>query len=567
MNRIWLVGPCVLLLLAACAPPPSPAPTPAPTASPTFTPPQAEATTAADHAALPLPVEQRELFTTSGTCAACHTDMGDEAGNDVSTDAFWRASMMANAARDPYWQASVRGEVISTPDYQAVIEDKCATCHMPMARFTATTTGQEGKIFGDGFLRPESELHTLALDGVSCNLCHQIRAIGFGEFASFSGGYVIDTELPAGRRLAYGPYPVGKNPARIMQSASGFIPIQSLHVERSELCATCHTLYTPYVDATGRIAGNFPEQTPYLEWIQSDYLDSRSCQDCHMPPAEGGVRLSTTGGPLRSPFYQHVFVGGNAYMLEVLSTFGEDLAVTASQEQFADKAARVADQLQNRTATVALAQANLSEADLKASVVVKSQVGHKFPSGFPARRVWLHFTVRDAEGRVIFESGSVNSDGAIAGNDNDADPTAYEPHYLTIHRPDEVQIYEAIMHDPEGDVTTILLRSAGYIKDNRLLPSGFDKRRAHDDIAVRGLALADEDFLGGGDKIEYAVHVGDAQGPFTVTVELLYQSIAYRWADNLRRYDSAESARFVSYYETLPNRPVVVASETIEVEK
>jgi hypothetical protein len=42
-------------------------------------------------------------------------------------------------------------------------------------------------------------------------------------------------------------------------------------------------------------------------------------------------------------------------------------------------------------------------------------------------------------------------------------------------------------------------------------------------------------------------------------------SVGYRWADNLRRYDSAESARFLSYYDTVPNLPVVVASETVEI--
>jgi len=35
----------------------------------------------------------------------------------------------------------------------------------------------------------------------------------------------------------------------------------------------------------------------------------------------------------------------------------------------------------------------------------------------------------------------------------------------------------------------------------------------------------------------------------TVTAELLYQSIGYRWAENLRAYDAAETQRFVRYYE------------------
>lgn len=36
-------------------------------------------------------------------------------------------------------------------------------------------------------------------------------------------------------------------------------------------CATCHTLFTPYVDNEGNVAGEAPEQTPYLEWKNSIY--------------------------------------------------------------------------------------------------------------------------------------------------------------------------------------------------------------------------------------------------------------------------------------------------------
>ena len=64
-----------------------------------------------EHAGLPLPTERGELFSASGACAICHTRLVDAAGADVSIDAFWRSTMMANAARDPYWQAAVREEV------------------------------------------------------------------------------------------------------------------------------------------------------------------------------------------------------------------------------------------------------------------------------------------------------------------------------------------------------------------------------------------------------------------------------------------------------------------------
>jgi hypothetical protein len=377
---------------------------------------------------------------------------------------------------------------------------------------------------------------------------------------------VIDTDLPAGERLIFGPYPISEEQSAMMQAASGYPAVQSQHITQAELCATCHTLYTPYVDATGQIAGEFPEQTAYLEWTHSNYQGTHACQDCHMPAAQGVVRISTVSDSTQSPFAQHFFVGGNAYMLEILKTFGEERQVTASSEQFEAKKGRTLDQLQNRTATLVIEEGELSGSHLTVVVVVQSLAGHKFPTGFPSRRAWLHFTVQDADGGVVFESGAVNSDGSIVGNDNDADVATFEPHYQqVIASPDQVQIYEAIMQDSEGGVTTALLRGAGYLKDNRLPPSGFDKETASEDIAVHGQAMEDADFTGGEDRVPYAIELGNAGGPFTVTVELLYQSVGYRWAQNLRRHEAPEPARFLDYYKAVPNLPVVIARATAEV--
>ena len=78
----------------------------------------------------------------------------------------------------------------------------------------------------------------------------------------------------------------------------------------------------------------------------------------------------------------------------------------------------------------------------------------------------------------MFESGAIEPSGLIKGNDNDADALKFEPHYTQITRPDQVQIYEAILGDLHDAVTTGLLSATGYLKDNRLLPHGFDKGRA-----------------------------------------------------------------------------------------
>ena|ERR1700733_14957818 len=53
-------------------------------------------------------------------------------------------------------------------------------------------------------------------------------------------------------------------------------------------------------------------------------------------------------------------------------------------------------------------------------------------------------------------------------------------------RADQVEIYEPILKDSDGKVTTGLLHEVGYLKDNHPLPHGFDKATAMKDIAVTG---------------------------------------------------------------------------------
>jgi hypothetical protein len=159
--------------------------------------------------------------------------------------------------------------------------------------------------------------------------------------------------------------------------------------------------------------------------------------------------------------------------------------------------------------------------------------------------------VHDASGAVIFESGRTTTEGLIEGNDNDADASRFEPHYTEIRSADQVQIYESILGDSGGGVTTGLLKAVDYLKDNRLLPRGFDKATAARDIAVRGAAASDPDFVGGSDRTRYSIDPCRASGPFAIDAELLFEPIGYRWARNLDVYRQDESARFVRYYREM----------------
>jgi hypothetical protein len=216
---------------------------------------------------------------------------------------------------------------------------------------------------------------------------------------------------------------------------------------------------------------------------------------------------------------------------------------------------------------VSIERERLAGGRLEADVTVRNLSGHKLPTAYPSRRAWLRVTVHDGRGRLVFSSGDLEPTGAIAGNDNDRDGSRFERHYREIRSTDEVQIYEAIMGTGTGQVTTGLLSAVSYLKDNRVPPRGFDPRTAPADVAVHGDASDDADFGSGSDVVRYSIDVADAQGPFTIEAQLWYQSIAFRWAQNLRGYDAAEPQSFVAYYERIGAESALMltrAARTIE---
>ncbi|MEP7344425.1 MAG: hypothetical protein ABI877_04135 [Gemmatimonadaceae bacterium] len=498
-----------------------------------------------------------QLFQTSDACMACHNGLVTPSGEDVSIGSTWRATIMANSARDPYWQASVRREVLDHPGVRSEIEDECSKCHMPMMRRQAHADGERGEVLSRLPLgRSQEPLDLLAADGVSCTVCHQIMPDKLGLPESFVGGFVIDSTTPFGQRVVFGPFEVDAGRQRIMHSSSEFQATTGLHIRESSLCATCHTLFTEARDSSGKVIGRLPEQVPFLEWQASDYAtegNSQSCQSCHMPVVTDSVAISSVWGMPRKGLARHEFRGGNFLMLRMLSRYRTELAVDALPSELELAARRTVDHLANETARMTLQGVRLDRAEgrLLADVVIRNLTGHKLPTGYPSRRAWLHVVVRDRSDRIVFESGSLAANGSIVGNDNDADATKFEPHYRDVHSSEEVQIYESIMADAKGLPTTGLLSAVRFVKDNRLLPLGFVKKGASQDIAVQGTAMEDGDFGEGSDRVRYAVSVTPGDAPFRVQAELLFQPIAYRWARNLSTVPASEAQRFVSYYEAM----------------
>jgi hypothetical protein len=285
-----------------------------------------------------------------------------------------------------------------------------------------------------------------------------------------------------------------------------------------------------------------------------------------MPEVPQATPVTAIFGQPREGLHQHVFVGDNFFMQRMLNQYRDELSVQALPHELSTAADDTLHFLQTQAARITIRDVDISGSRLQANVSVENLAGHKLPTAFPSRRAWIHFVVRDRDGKVVFESGALNRDGSIVGNDNDADKHRYEPYYREITSSEQVEIFEDILKGQQGEVTTGLLNAVGYLKDSRLLPTGFDKTTAISDIAVVGDALQDPNFHGGGAVVRYSVPIGATSGPFSVQAELYYQPIGYRWAHNLEPYDAMEPQRFVRYYNSMSETTATVLARA-EVER
>jgi hypothetical protein len=358
-----------------------------------------------------------------------------------------------------------------------------------------------------------------------------------------------------------------------MRRWTGFVPRHSGHVSDSALCGTCHNLNTPVVDAEGRVVSEitgheFPEQAVYSEWQQSDFADDgprpQSCQDCHMRSADG-VKMATRPRRLApvDGFRRHAFGGANNVVLDILNDNREELGVGDQDLEAAMQANR---EFLRRAAEVGILSAKPAGDYLEVRVEVVNKTGHKLPTGYPSRRVWLDLAVSDGHGRQLFRSGEMNADGSIVGVDTDRSTNDFERHHGVISHPSQVQVYESVMGDTDGAVTHTLLRAEGYLKDNRIPPIGFDKGLASATTAVVGEAFDDADFRGGRDVVTYRIRM-TAPAPLRIRVALRYQPLSNAFLGDLFRDSELPLvARLQRYWdqadlraETLATAQTVVA--------
>jgi hypothetical protein len=515
-----------------------------------------------------LPIDSNILFPTAKTCGGCHGydpnlhALVSSSGVDINVYDDWRSTMMANSAKDPFWRAKVRHEILVNPTHSLELQDKCTSCHAPAGHYQAKLHGHL-----DHYLLEDVYQDTLGLDGVTCQICHAQSPQKLGSL--HSGNLNFDTNYI---RVAYGPYETAFAPP--MHNFVGITPIYGSHIGDAGLCAGCHTLITNAVNENGQFTGGtFTEQATYHEWLNSRYdeqHDNVTCQGCHIPQLLDEIIIAANYQFLtpKYPFGLHELAGANVTMLKLLQANRDKLGIKATSANFDSTIAATFRMLQHKTLDLTLETGVLNGDSTHFKVTIRNKSGHKFPSGYPSRRAWVEFEVKNQNGVSIFHSGRMNPDFSLNGEKPNA-----EPHYNLIDDPGKIQIYEMVPVDVNGVFTNVLERGYGAIKDNRLVPQGFSlSDPAYDTTQIIGAALTDPDFNRmpdgtegtGADVLHFSIQNKGYTGFLTVSAKVWYQSLPPKWMAPMFEWSAPEIDSFKTMFDAADRAPTLVAEQVLE---
>lgn len=307
----------------------------------------------------------------------------------------------------------------------------------------------------------------------------------------------------------------------------------------------------------------------------------------NMPLAANVLPAEDVDLPVRDGFARHTLVGLNLFLVKMAEQFPEILGLMPQDPMLTSKGqlpiartqAKMVENAQSGTASIAVTRRNLDADTLTVDLRIDNKAGHKFPSGVSFRRAFVDFEVLDATGAVIWQSGRTDDYGILIDDtgtplvgelwyDAQCKKTVtkadFQPHYQTITKPGQVQIYQEVKLDPgdpevetttpqcgdgapvadSANLTTSFLSICHTPKDNRLMPAGtVDKatrvelaramglvadgeaERLADEIGATGVGDDPDYVSGGGDSVTYAVPVSDlASAPAAVRATLYYQA-------------------------------------------
>lgn len=280
----------------------------------------------------------------------------------------------------------------------------CAACHEPVALLS-------GALRESSFDIPAE----LREQGVSCLVCHGIQSVpglrGNGAmvyappetFAFFNGGSRLGAGL---NRVLVRSFP--EDHGRAMRP-----PI----MDNSHQCSSCHTV-NAHEGLNG--FGFVRLHNENDDWSVSAFAHGVGpedeivrCQSCHMGRVPGSKDpvARRSGGSHRS----HRFLAANTF---VAQHFGdaEQLRLTEEflrGEGFPEEIRHLLPEGPAVSLEIEAPAVARPGAPLRVGVVLTNRaVGHAFPAGpNEVNEAWVELTVRDAQGRLLFESGGLDERG------------------------------------------------------------------------------------------------------------------------------------------------------------
>jgi tetratricopeptide (TPR) repeat protein len=342
-----------------------------------------------------------KLFPTADYCGHCHQESHKQ----------WRESAHSNANRVPYY---LRNVALLNDSKGIEFSRHCEGCHDPIALVAgALTEGAPKK-------RPYDQ------DGVTCMVCHSIQKVdtrGTGSYVMGVPAVLVDEDgKPITRKVT---------DAEILAHLDRHSKAVMRDFYRtSEFCSSCHKAALP------RALNDYKWQRAiflYDEWQNSSFAkqsplpfyvkDSVStCQTCHMQREK--LEL-TDAGAKKGELASHRWLGANTVIPKIYG--------------FDEQATRIVQFLQNivfnvdifalergemvgsanwkdLVAPLGLTKFSVDPGEtVTADVVIQNKgIAHSHvPEQRDMYESWVAFTVKDATGKVLHQSGFIKPDGEL----------------------------------------------------------------------------------------------------------------------------------------------------------
>jgi len=302
-------------------------------------------------------------FSPASDCGGCHANHYAE----------WRTSMHGYAMIDPVYRALVQ---LRQTEFDGAQDQFCLQCHSTIA----TRGGEIVPNFSFDDLSP------IALEGIGCESCHKVASVE----RPFNSGHVLDPDGPV-----RGPI---RDPIAAGVHETEYSPI----FESSEFCAGCHDV---------REINGVQLERPYEEWVDSPAQASGpTCQGCHMATYRGSA---SPGAPERD-LHRHRFIGIDLPLSPTYITPAEEAEVATEIRDLLSTAASIELSVESRHAGERL----------DALVTARNLInGHYLPTGSTfLRQAWVEVIAKDATGRTLYETGTLDANGDLRDHYSALDP-------------------------------------------------------------------------------------------------------------------------------------------------